>query len=369
MKKNILTQKSNFIIVITLLLLSVKIGKAQNVGDKFEVDKLYYQITDVEKKTVATTYQKEEYPFWDKDKAPKGFLNIPKTVSYKGTTYSVTTIFDDTFTELLGITAVNIPNTVDTIGIGAFFGCENMTSITIPNSVKKIKTSAFGYCKKLTSIFSYIEDLTTVSLDSFVFEDVEKASCLLYVPIGKIENYKKAEYWNEFSKIYEIQAIENFVLNEKSKSLKEGETFQLAVKIEPEKGTNKNLIWKSSSPAIASVNAGKVTGISVGKTTITVTSVDGTKSDTCKISVTVGNGVKKDLFSKNIYIYPSIVNEKMTVEIEEKHNSKLEIYNLLGNKVYEQKLHAKKEDVDLSFLKPGVYVVFIDANSRKIIKN
>lgn len=369
MKKTILTQKCNFIIVATLLLLSMKVTKAQSVGEKFEVDKLYYQITNVENKAVAATYQSEEYPFWDESKAPKGFLNIPKTVSYKDNTYSVTSISMDAFADLLGITSVNIPNTVDSIGMAAFTGCLNMTSLVIPNSVKKIRGDAFSVCENLRSIFSYIEDLTAVRVDSFAFAEVKRDSCILYVPVGKVDDYKNGDHWNEFSKIYEIQAIESFVLNEKSKSLKEGEAFQLSVQIKPEKGTNKNLIWKSSSPSVASVNNGKVVGLSIGKTVITVTSVDGTKSDTCKVSVTVGNSVNSKLLTKNINMYPSVVSNKITVEIEGVSDSKLEIYNLLGNKVYEKKLNNEKEDINVDFLKSGIYIVYIDGQSKKIIKN
>ena len=38
-----------------------------------------------------------------------------------------------------------IPNTVQTIGVGAFRGCRTLTSITIPNSVTRIESSAFGH--------------------------------------------------------------------------------------------------------------------------------------------------------------------------------------------------------------------------------
>ena len=45
-----------------------------------------------------------------------------------------------------------IPNSITSIGYGAFNGCIGLTSITIPNSVTYIGHFAFQFCKNLTSI-------------------------------------------------------------------------------------------------------------------------------------------------------------------------------------------------------------------------
>jgi hypothetical protein len=49
-------------------------------------------------------------------------------------------------------THVIIPNSVNEIELGAFFGCSWLTHIDIPNSVSNIDNSAFSYCTSLTSI-------------------------------------------------------------------------------------------------------------------------------------------------------------------------------------------------------------------------
>ena len=51
-----------------------------------------------------------------------------------------------------GISEYTIPNSVTTIGWGAFSNCESLKSVTIPNSVKTIGKYAFSDCESLTSV-------------------------------------------------------------------------------------------------------------------------------------------------------------------------------------------------------------------------
>ena len=64
---------------------------------------------------------------------------------------SVTRIGGHAFLCCYGLTSVNIPNSVTSIGNAAFFSC-GLTSITIPNSVTSIEDFAFFQCSGLTSI-------------------------------------------------------------------------------------------------------------------------------------------------------------------------------------------------------------------------
>ncbi len=54
--------------------------------------------------------------------------------------------------ESLEITSVKIPNSVTSIGNGAFYGCPSLTSVTIGNSVTSIGHRAFSGCTSLTSV-------------------------------------------------------------------------------------------------------------------------------------------------------------------------------------------------------------------------
>ena len=70
-------------------------------------------------------------------------INIPN---------SVTTIGEEAFGGCEFLVNINIPNSVTTIGRGAFGRCDSLTSINIPNSVTTIGNWGFGACKSLTSI-------------------------------------------------------------------------------------------------------------------------------------------------------------------------------------------------------------------------
>ena len=109
------------------------------------------------------------------------FINIPSSVTYQGTTYSVTSIGEYAFYDCSSLTSVTIPNSVTSIGDDAFWECSSLTSVTIGNSVTSIGAYAFYYCVNLTSVtipnsvtsigacaFKYCYSLTSVTIGNSV---------------------------------------------------------------------------------------------------------------------------------------------------------------------------------------------------------
>ena len=66
---------------------------------------------------------------------------------------SVTTIGDGAFSDCSGLESIHIPNSVTTIENRAFLGCSRLESIHIPNSVTTIGNRVFSYCYGLESIY------------------------------------------------------------------------------------------------------------------------------------------------------------------------------------------------------------------------
>ena len=92
---------------------------------------------------------------------------------------SITSIDEQTFENCTGLTSINIPNSVTSIGEGAFLGCSGLTSIAIPSSVTSIGGGAFSGCSGLIAItipssvtkiedgtFNNCTSLTSVNLHS-----------------------------------------------------------------------------------------------------------------------------------------------------------------------------------------------------------
>ncbi len=83
-----------------------------------------------------------------------------------------------------------------------------------------------------------------------------------------------------------VNKVTEILFESDSLSIDAGNQIQLKTTVLPENADNKNLIFTSSNPAVASVdNDGVLTGIRNGTTTITATNHDGTVSATCTVSV------------------------------------------------------------------------------------
>ncbi len=62
----------------------------------------------------------------------------------------VTSIGDSAFFNFIGLTSIEIPNSVKNIGTRAFNGCTGLTSIEIPNSVTIVDYCAFDDCDNIS---------------------------------------------------------------------------------------------------------------------------------------------------------------------------------------------------------------------------
>ncbi len=81
-----------------------------------------------------------------------------------------------------------IPNSVTSIGVGAFCGCSGLTSITIPNSVTSIGEYAFENCY-LTSVTNLATTPQKMDYNMFL------SNCTLHVLPGCKAKYEAANVW------------------------------------------------------------------------------------------------------------------------------------------------------------------------------
>jgi len=117
---------------------------------------------------------------------------------------SVTSIGSYTFSYCSGLTSVTIPSSVTSIGDNAFYYCTGLTSVTIPSSVTSIGNDVFFECIGLTSIIAYPATPVDFTSSCCAFGDVNKTTCILYVPSSSVSLYQSANQWKDFTNIRSI---------------------------------------------------------------------------------------------------------------------------------------------------------------------
>ena len=111
-----------------------------------------------------------------------GAVTIPATTNG----YPVTSIGAGAFADS-GLTNVTIPNSVLSIGDGAFEGCTNLPSVTIPNSVTSIEENVFTACFSLTNITVAAGDPDYSSVNGVLFNQAQ--TTLIAYPVGLVGGY------------------------------------------------------------------------------------------------------------------------------------------------------------------------------------
>lgn len=185
---------------VLALLLAIKVTA---FGQDFEVDGIAYRITS---SSTVEVRPKSSGMY-------VGNVVIPESISYKGNTYSVTSIGWGAFYLCNELTSVTIPNSVLIIDNSAFSSCSGLTSITIPNSVTSIGSFAFYGC----SITSVTIPNSVISIGNNAFSGCDNLILLcsippkaqgaigvdtIEVPIGCTVKYANTEYWNQVDCIY-----------------------------------------------------------------------------------------------------------------------------------------------------------------------
>lgn len=125
---------------------------------------------------------------------------------------SVTSIGVNAFVNCDGLTSIEIPSSVTSIGEYAFYGCTGLTSISIPSSVTYIGKDAFYDCGKLNSIYAYSKVPVDLMYSNYFF-NVNKNTCILYVPIGSINAYRIANVWKDFRNVEGISTTDLKLIN------------------------------------------------------------------------------------------------------------------------------------------------------------
>ena len=213
-----------------------------------------------------------------------------------------------------------IPNSVNSIAIGAFSSCTALTDIVIPNSVTDIETVAFSNCTGFTSInipesvmnikygvFYYNSNLISITIPKSVtyIDDDAFSGCTKLVIYGE-----KGSYAEKYAKENDIPfkslsaaLISKIALDKAAYNIFAGDTATIKASVSPSDAKDKTLNYKCDNTNIAKVSkSGKITAVAVGTATITVSANDGSGvKASCKVNVYNKPTAKLNITKKTIY--------------------------------------------------------------------
>lgn len=158
-------------------------------------------------------------------------------------------------------------------------------------------------------------------------------------------------------------AVTDVTIDPTSADLFVNETIQLLASISPSNASNQDLIWTSTDNSIATVDAtGLVSAKAVGEATITVTSVDGNHSASCRVKVSTETGLDTPE-DHTIRIYMDAASQ--TIMIESPKSGIATIYDLSGRAVLRAEINSGQNRIACNGLSRAIYIVEFGGKTLK----
>ena len=112
---------------------------------------------------------------------------------------SVTLVARNSFYYCTSLKSFAFPKGITTVATEVLEGCTALEEVFIPASVTTINTDAFYNCSGLMAIHNYA--ITPQTINENTVKNVNKHTCILYVPIDYINLYRTQAVWCDFDNI------------------------------------------------------------------------------------------------------------------------------------------------------------------------
>jgi uncharacterized protein YjdB len=170
-------------------------------------------------------------------------------------------------------------------------------------------------------------------------------------------------------------SVQNVCVSPVTLNLTVNDTSRLIATITPDDASNKNVVWSSSNSTIASVDSsGLVTANDTGTATITVTTIDGSKTATAIVIVTAATGITEHEFN-SLSIFPNPSHSNCMICYSLLHNAEvsINIYDAVGKEVLvitNERQASGPQCFDLAYksLDSGIYSVRLNTRDHQTIK-
>ena len=116
---------------------------------------------------------------------------------------SVTLVAKNSFSYCTALKRFAFPEGITTVATEVLYGCTALEEVVIPASVTTINSNAFYNCSNLMAIHNYA--ITPQTINENMVYNVNKHTCILYVPIDYINLYRTKAVWCDFDNIIGVQ--------------------------------------------------------------------------------------------------------------------------------------------------------------------
>jgi hypothetical protein len=284
---------------------------------------------------------------------------------------TVREIADNTFYKCTSLTFMKLPPSVTNLGIYVFNNCDALDYLVLPSSLKTIGRGLVNSCSGLDSIKVNAVEPYYLITTRYYFSGVDTNTCVLQVPSGSLEDYRTATHWRSFDNIVEFSFTLSASENSLAMGAAEGSKAAFSIESNTEWRIYADQPWLHPGDtlgmdnALITVTAEANPGLTERQTTLTLA---GLGTDPAYIIVTqaAGSTSIEKINQGAIKIYPNPAIDKLY--INGACGATLTLVDLQGKKLFDKFLRTENEIVDMTSLKPGVYVLKIGEYRLKVGK-
>lgn len=259
------------------------------------------------------------------------------------------------FSDIAPLSSLSLGTAIEEIGSGAFSGCASLKEAVLPPNAITIGASAFAGNTGLTEI-AMGHSVTSIGEKAFDRCPATVVNITAQTPPSASNNsfsnysgrlnvqgektvdayYDAFICWDRFEG-FAMTEPTGLTLDRKSVAGNQGDTIRLTATLQPADVTIPHIFWRSTNPAIATVdNNGLVTIHAEADDAEVTAEADASSGNGCKIiaeTLYAGSPVAEAEVFVTTSAIESITDDNSSAAGKIDYNAPLEVYNLLGVKV------------------------------------
>lgn len=182
---------------------------------------------------------------------------------------------------------VSLAQTVPSITAGQTYSISSWIKTQNVQSVEgaRVRIGFYDNVNALIGSLVYTTGLKGTNDWSYVEKIVQAPAGAVKMAIENMPDVGTGITWYDNESVIPIYPVQGITLDNTHANLQVGQSITLNALITPANATNKNVVWTSSNPTVATVSGGTVTALGYGTAVITSTTSEGEYRAECYVSV------------------------------------------------------------------------------------